>query len=120
MMAAAQSEAVESTVFDWLCQRLIDRTTLGDKSSEGDEGRRALAVRGTVRLSLRKAGLGDQVQPEQMRIVIQKILPGELKARGLKDADQLCHALGAEIATRHFRVEGEEDQFGAFLQRTKL
>ena len=80
----------DSAAFELVCQRLEQSTSLD-----------RLEARGTVRLTLRAAGLeARDVSPDQMRVVVEKLLPQELTARGIAEANALCrHILGdlAEI-----------------------
>jgi hypothetical protein len=49
-----------------------------------------LEARGTVRLTLRQAGLeARSVNSEQLAVVIERLLPAELRARGI-DEPELC------------------------------
>lgn len=80
------SKLADSPAFDWTCQEL-------EKETDFDR----LEARGTVRIALKSSGLeAGSVLPDQMRVVIEKVLPGELTARGVADADGLC----ARMATR--------------------
>ena len=77
-----------SPAFDWLCEHL-ERATDLDR----------LEARGTVRLALKSAGLtAAGVTPEQMCVVIEKVLPGELVSRGIEDADQKCTQLASGVS----------------------
>lgn len=77
-----------SSAFDWVCEQLEERTTLD-----------RLEARGTVRLALKEAGLdASSVSPEQMRVVIEKILPGELEVRGIEEPGAHCSALAEGVA----------------------
>lgn len=63
-----------SDAFDRLCDAI-------ENSSDLDR----LAARGTVRIGLRQAGLeADSVTSQQLLVVIEKILPGELTSRGVE------------------------------------
>jgi len=76
----------ESAAFAWLCSELELRSSLD-----------RLEARGTVRIALKQAGLDHKsVTPEQMRVVVEKLLPGELKARSIDD-DALCGALASGL-----------------------
>jgi hypothetical protein len=73
----------ESPTFDWICSELERRTDLD-----------RLEARGTIRLALKEAGLqARSVTPEQMKVVLERMLPGELATRGVDDAESLCTAL---------------------------
>ena len=76
-----------SRAFEWACAEL-------ESSSSFD----ALEARGTVRLALKQAGLeANHVTPEQMAVVTERVLPGELRSRGLEDADEICGALASGL-----------------------
>jgi hypothetical protein len=91
----------DAPAFDWMCARLEQDTTLD-----------RLEARGTVRLALKSAGLEARtVTPEQMKVVVQKVLEGELTARGVENASALCSRfvsdLGAEAANLSAAGAGE-------------
>ena len=71
----------DSPAFDWTCTELENETDLD-----------RLEARGTVRIALKSSGLeAGTVLPDQMRVVIEKVLPTELGARGVvrDDLDEL-------------------------------
>jgi len=71
------------TVFDWICGELERLTSLD-----------TLEARGTVRISLKEAGLeARSVGPVQLSVVVGRVLGGELRARGIEDADEVCEYL---------------------------
>jgi hypothetical protein len=73
----------DSEAFDWVCEQL-ERSTSLDR----------LEARGTVRLALKASGLEAQsVTPEQMQVVVEKVLPAELDSRGIADGHELCGRL---------------------------
>jgi hypothetical protein len=73
----------DSHTFEWTCEELENASFLNK-----------LEARGTIRLALKEAGLGaDRVTPEQMSVVTERILPGELRNRGVEDAEEICGAL---------------------------
>jgi hypothetical protein len=73
----------DSPTFDWICSELERRTDLD-----------RLEARGTIRLALKGAGLeARSLIPEQMQVVLERLLPGELTTRGVEDAESLCAAL---------------------------
>lgn len=58
-----------------------------------------LAARGTVRIALKEAGLdANKLTIPQLRAVFEKLMPKELDARGVSDADSTCRAVMDEIA----------------------
>jgi hypothetical protein len=72
-----------STAFEWLCTALEESTTL-----------ERLEARGTVRIALKEAGLEPRtVTPSEMRVVAQKVLPRELRQRGVQNEAALCERL---------------------------
>ena len=53
-----------------------------------------LEARGTVRIALKEAGLEARgVSVAQMKVVLEKVLPGELTSRGETNADAICRKL---------------------------
>ncbi len=82
-------QVANSPAFDWTCEAL-ERATDLDR----------LEARGTVRIALKSAGLeAGSVQPDQMRVVIEKLLPAELTARGVGDAEATCAQLASGISS---------------------
>jgi hypothetical protein len=78
----------ESAAFALVCE-VLERDTSLDR----------LEARGTVRLALKAAGLDARdVAPDQMVVVVTKLLPRELESRGVADGDGVCVALGAKLA----------------------
>jgi len=73
----------DSPAFEYVCGELEARSSLD-----------RLAARGTVRLALKAAGLDARsVTPDQLGVVLDKILPAELAARGI----QVPASLGSEL-----------------------
>lgn len=65
---------------------------------QGSAGLDALATRGTLRLALKGAGLDPKkVTPAQMRVVLERVLPGELERRGVPDARSICDAIAETV-----------------------
>ncbi|HEY8494581.1 MAG TPA: hypothetical protein VIN04_11855 [Myxococcota bacterium] len=84
----------DSPVFALACEELERRTAL-----------ERLAARGTVRIALKKAGLDvADVDATQMMAVLRRVLPAELKSRGIEEAERICEAIAATIAERRFEV----------------
>lgn len=110
----------ETGSFEWLCAALIERSTLGELSSQGCPKRRELAVRGTVRLALRSAGLDSrQISRDEMLFVVGKVLPEKLSSCGLKDGDELCQELSTELRAAPITAPAvaAEVPFDSFLRR---
>lgn len=79
---------MESEAFTLVCDHLIRNTGL-DRP----------AARGTVRLALREAGLdATTVSPGQMRVVVNKLLPVELRSLRIADVEGHCHAIEGRLA----------------------
>ena len=76
-----------SSAFEWLCTALEESTTL-----------ERLEARGTVRIALKEAGLEPRtVTPSELRVVAQKILPRELRNRGVGNEAALCDRMVAGL-----------------------
>lgn len=96
-----------TSVFDWVCEALEEQTSLGSISAGSDPAARRLAVRGTVRLALKQAGIDSSwVDSKSMEIVIRRVLPGALKIRGVADADEVCQRLALSLAATAFEAQG--------------
>jgi hypothetical protein len=88
----------DSPVFDRVCAELEARTSLD-----------RLAVRGTIRIALKSAGLeAAAVDAAQMGVVLRKLVPGELSARGVEGGPALCERIAEEIAG--LRSDGVRDR----------
>jgi hypothetical protein len=73
----------ESAAFEFACGQLESRTSL-----------ERLAARGTVRIALKQAGLeARSITPEQMAVVVQRILPAELSSRGIDAGEDVCQSI---------------------------
>ena len=76
-----------SSAFEWLCTALEETTTL-----------ERLEARGTVRIALKEAGLEPRtVAPSELRVVVQNILPRELRNRGVPNEAALCDRMVAGL-----------------------
>jgi hypothetical protein len=77
----------DSESFSVACQALETSSAL-DK----------LEARGTIRIVLKSAGLdASSVAPAQMKVVVDKVLPEELRARGVEDSEASCRAICAAL-----------------------
>jgi hypothetical protein len=96
----------DASVFAWTCEALEQVTSLD-----------RLALRGSVRLALKKTGLdAARVRPEEIRVVLERILPAELEACGVGDAREICAALAEQAGRKSFAAtppgsEAPEDIF---------
>jgi hypothetical protein len=58
-----------------------------------------LQARGTVRLALKEAGLDSaSVTPREMSALVEKVLPAELKARGIAAPESICSELRVALS----------------------
>lgn len=77
----------DAPAFEHVCEEIEARTALD-----------RLQARGTVRLALKEAGLDPgSVSPVQLAVVLQRVLPAALGARGVQDAASLCDALRTSL-----------------------
>jgi len=77
----------DSEAFAFVCDQLEEKTPLD-----------RLAARGTVRLALKQAGLeARSVTPDQMKVVVEKVLPGELSSRGIEAGETTCAAIAGGL-----------------------
>jgi hypothetical protein len=75
-------------IFDFVSDELERRSELAK-----------LEARGTVRLALKQGGLDAvHVTGDQMAVILQKVMPGELAARGIADADAICQGIASALA----------------------
>jgi hypothetical protein len=78
-----------ATAFEFVCEALERESSLD-----------RLEARGTVRIALKEAGLeARSVTPDQMRVVLERILPAELTTRGIDGADAVCASFAPGLAT---------------------
>jgi hypothetical protein len=90
----------DSKAFTTLCDELESSSTLD-----------RLEARGTVRLTLKQAGLeAASVTPSQLAVVVQKILPGELRTRGIDNADSICSQLASSLKAMPDEDGGESPE----------
>jgi len=79
----------DAPAFDWVCDELEQQTSLD-----------RLEARGTVRIALKQAGLDSRsLTPDQMKVVLEKLLPKELESRGVNDAEGVCRTLASGMAS---------------------
>jgi hypothetical protein len=70
-------------LFDHACASLEELTQLS-----------RLEARGTMRIALKEAGLDPaSVRAAELSVVAERVLPGELVARGVADAESICERL---------------------------
>src|SRR5262245_26621629 len=82
---------MSASIFDFVSDEL-ERLTRLEK----------LEARGTVRLALKAAGLDARtVTTPQMVATLQKVMPNEMKVRGVEDVDQVCRKLVSALEQAH-------------------
>jgi hypothetical protein len=85
---------VSKSLFEFVSEELHKRSDLED-----------LEARGTVRLALKSSGLtANDVTREQMIVVLDQVMPRELRVRGVEDPEAVCGELSQ--AVKGFEVEG--------------
>jgi len=90
----------DGKAFDHVCAQLESATALD-----------RLAARGTVRIALKGAGLDPSTTTAaQMRVIAQRVLPKELAARGVSDAEAVCAAIAKSLGTIQDAVVGESPE----------
>lgn len=93
----------DSPAFEAACAALEDATSLN-----------RLEARGTVRLALKQGGLeARSVSADQMAVVAEKILPTELRSRGIAEADGVCQRIRSALqgVASHPAEESPESVF---------
>jgi hypothetical protein len=76
------------TAFEHACESLERLTQLS-----------RLEARGTMRIALKEAGLEPgTVKAAELGVVARKVLPNELAARGIADAESICERLRSDLA----------------------
>lgn len=79
------------SIFDFVADALEERTDLAK-----------LEARGTVRLALKEAGLDARsVTAEQIGVMLQKVMPAEMRSRGIESADQICEGILTALKAQH-------------------
>jgi hypothetical protein len=86
---------VSELLFDFTAEALLERTGL-----ENLEGR------GTLRLALKASGLtAREVTREQMVVIINQVMPRELRVRGVDNPEAVCEDLAR--AVKGFEGDGD-------------
>ncbi|HEB88733.1 MAG TPA: hypothetical protein ENI85_04110 [Deltaproteobacteria bacterium] len=77
----------DASVFDRISGKLEEVTSFN-----------RLEARGTLRIALKQSGLDAKaLSPEQVRVVIERVLPQHLRDRGIEDVEQVCRILVAHV-----------------------
>jgi len=79
---------MDATLFDFAADRL-----------EHHAGLDRLEARGTLRIALKAAGLEPKnLTGDQLQVVFEKVMPGELDSRGVSDVRDVCAAVLVDLA----------------------
>ena len=98
----------DSVVFEWLSDSLERRTGLS-----------RMQARGTLRLALHEVGLESvRLSAGQARVLLQRVLPDQLRARGIADGEAACAEI-VEQLTRAGLPPPALDTPEAFVERTR-
>ncbi len=98
----------DSAVFEWVADAL-----------ERKSGLSRLQARGTLRLALQDVGLESvRFAAGQARVVLERVLPDQLRARGVAEADAVCAALVEELAAAELPAPAL-DSPEAFVERAR-
>jgi hypothetical protein len=80
-----------ASIFDFVADEIEKRTELAK-----------LEARGTVRLALKEGGLDARtVTGEQMAVILTKVMPGEMRSRGVENADEVCEGMVTTLKAQH-------------------
>ncbi len=94
----------DSSVFDRVADALDEMTDLS-----------RLESRGTLRIVLKKAGFeARSVSPSELAVVLQKLLPQELVARGIENSEQVSEALVSSLSEVASASEGQDTPDAVF------
>jgi hypothetical protein len=78
---------MEAVLFDFAAQKLEQHTDFSQ-----------LEARGTLRIAVKAAGLEpSSLSIEELRVVFEKLMPGELEQRGIGDTSGVCEAVLREL-----------------------
>jgi hypothetical protein len=78
---------VSESLFEFVSSELQKRSGLEN-----------LEARGTLRLALKSSGLtARDVSPEQMAVVLNKVMPRELQLRGIENPEAVCEELSKAV-----------------------
>jgi hypothetical protein len=93
-----------SEAFEWLCQQIEEATPLD-----------RLEARGTVRLAIKEAGLDARtVSFAEVGVLLKRVLPLELRRRGIDDGEPICASLFGRIGDRASRSPSHETPEAVF------
>ena len=96
----------ESTPFEFVCSEIERATSLT-----------SLEARGTVRIALKAAGIEARTAtPAQLKVILDKLIPGELKKRGCEDAEGICKGINTKLTAQRFDAVGNESPEAVFAR----
>lgn len=73
----------KSAEFDLICEKLEELTSFN-----------RLEARGTLRIALKESGLDAKaLQSDQLKVVVERVLPQHLRDRGVVDPEKVCQHL---------------------------
>ena len=80
-----------SPVFEFVASEIERQTALA-----------TLEARGTLRLALKRAGLdAGSVTAEQMQVILERVMPDEMRARGIATPEPICRSIAAALRAAH-------------------
>ena len=78
---------MDTSLFDFAAQKLEQHT-----------GFSQLEARGTLRIAVKSAGLeAKSLTVAELRVVFEKLMPGELEQRGVEDTLSVCSAVVRDL-----------------------
>lgn len=93
-----------SEAFEWLCLQ-IEEATPFDR----------LESRGTVRLAIKEAGLDARtVTFAEIAVLVKRVLPLELRRRGIDEGESICASIFGRIGDRKTRAPSHETPESVF------
>jgi hypothetical protein len=96
-----------SPVFEFVAAEVERRSALA-----------TLEARGTVRLALKRAGLdANSVTSAQMSVVLERVLPEEIRSRGVARSEELCRGVAAALRGAHPDESGPSESPEAIFRR---
>ncbi len=94
------------SVFDWTCAQVEEATELN-----------ALETRGTLRIALKNAGLeAASVSADEMKILLNRVIPRELEVRAVENAASLCASLADRLDRQSFESASRESAEAVFAR----
>jgi hypothetical protein len=91
------------TPFDFAAERLEAATSFS-----------RLEARGTLRLALREAGLDHTAGSGELVVVLRRVLPRELGARGVASGDSVCEGIARAVSQQPFDAPRAETAVEVF------